>query len=323
MDANGVKNVMSVECRVSGRVPVLLSAFLFTAKLCIAEPVEVLYAWTAAGMDGWTNDSDAATLSNPGGYLNLRFPKQSSPYTASCIARRGIGGGVWVTNLSFRVLAEDNPPSALRLYIHALQPDRYWHRRLDPPAVGEWTEYNVPVDFDAGWTIGPIRSAATFMSDQDVMNWMGLYIRRSGVRSEENIRLDDFRVVGILDTSLDRDDDQMPDYWEAQYDLDPDTDDTALDEDTDGIGNLGEYAADTNPNDGDSLPAITRFLDLDPDLYLEWKGGTAATQYVEWTDSLTTNWLAIFTNPPPTTTTNLLLRFPGPVNFFRLRATRP
>jgi hypothetical protein len=299
-------------------------ALLASAVFSTAQPMQIRYTWDDPGTAGWTNHSAAAELSNPGGYLKLRFAEQDAPFSAACIARGPIPGGMRVTNLSVRVLAEEQPPSALRLVLHALGPDRFWQCVLDAPPAGVWTEYAVPVDFTAGWSIGPVSAAAVFGADREWLNWVGLYARRGGMRSEANIRIDDFRVSGVLDTGLDRDRDAMPDHWEWTYGLNPDMNDAAGDRDEDGLANIGEYAADTRPDSEASRLAIMRVEEPAPEeLYLEWIGGTAATQYVEWTDTLDGAWRALFTNRPPTTTTNLLLDAPGPVNFFRIRAARP
>ena len=51
----------------------------------------------------------------------------------------------------------------------------------------------------------------------------------------------------------DDDNDQIPDTWEAQHDLDPrDPSDATQDGDRDGADSLAEYMADTDPNDGAS-----------------------------------------------------------------------
>jgi hypothetical protein len=287
--------------------------------------MNVQYTWTDPGTGGWTNHSADAELSNPGGYLNLRFPKQDAPFSAGCIARGPIPGGMRVTNLSFRVLAEGQSPSALRLVLHALAPGRFWQCALDTPPADTWTAYSVPVDFTAGWSIGPVSSAAAFGADGASLNWAGLYARRGAIRTEASIRIDDVVLSGWRDTALDRDRDSMPDYWESAYGLNADVNDATGDNDFDGLNNLEEYVADTRPDSEASRLAITRVDEpAAQELYVEWIGGTAATQYVEWTDALDSEWLTLFTNLPPTTTaTNLLLDAPGPVNFFRIRATRP
>jgi len=52
----------------------------------------------------------------------------------------------------------------------------------------------------------------------------------------------------------DNDNDGMPDNWESQYELDPNTDDASQDKDGDGYTNLQEYQAGTNPSLASSYP---------------------------------------------------------------------
>lgn len=51
---------------------------------------------------------------------------------------------------------------------------------------------------------------------------------------------------------LDADMDEMPDYWESMYGLNPLMNDSLLDVDDDGLSNLGEYQHGTDPTDSDS-----------------------------------------------------------------------
>jgi alpha-tubulin suppressor-like RCC1 family protein len=65
-------------------------------------------------------------------------------------------------------------------------------------------------------------------------------------------------IAPIFDSNLDHDGDQMPDFWEISYDLDPMRVDSNDDMDEDGVSNLEEYIAGTNPSshdtDGDGMP---------------------------------------------------------------------
>ena len=81
---------------------------------------------------------------------------------------------------------------------------------------------------------------------------------RTGSATFGNGIIDSVEQVGgwpellTYDVPLDTDMDGMPDEWERDYGLDALTDDTAGDLDEDGLSNLGEYNADTYPNDTDS-----------------------------------------------------------------------
>lgn len=67
--------------------------------------------------------------------------------------------------------------------------------------------------------------------------------------------LSDFEE-GLLQSNpknVDTDDDQMPDFWEAENNLDISNNDASDDKDGDGVSNYQEYLNGTDPNDGTSL----------------------------------------------------------------------
>ena len=61
-----------------------------------------------------------------------------------------------------------------------------------------------------------------------------------------------FAITITSDSDSDTDSDGIPDNWENQYGLDPDTDDSATDSDGDLLTNLQEYHLGTDPTDGNS-----------------------------------------------------------------------
>jgi len=69
--------------------------------------------------------------------------------------------------------------------------------------------------------------------------------------STESFDTDNDGVGNNADT--DDDNDEMPDTWETENELNPlDAADASLDPDNDGLTNLQEYQGDTNPNVSDA-----------------------------------------------------------------------
>jgi len=134
-------------------------------------------------------------------------------------------------------------------------------------------------------------------------------------------------TIGTSPIKADTDDDQMPDGWEVDNTLDPLVDDAGQDPDFDTMNNGGEYVADTNPRDGDSVLSIINVAAEYGGIRVDWKGGRDAWQILECRSDLTSTtdqWTAIFGVPPPTPLTNAIIDL-GATNhvlFYRIRAER-
>lgn len=68
----------------------------------------------------------------------------------------------------------------------------------------------------------------------------------------------------------------MPDNWEIEHGLNPDTDDTADDLDGDGVNNLGEFVAGTEP---ERPPSVFQ-AELDGTFRLSWPSVPGKTYLV-------------------------------------------
>jgi len=133
------------------------------------------------------------------------------------------------------------------------------------------------------------------------------------------------RVHGTAPDDLDTDDDGMPDAWEIDRSLNALLNDAAIDADLDTMSNLAEFWADTDPQDSESLLAITS-LEKDPSgIFLRWQGGINAWQTIERSAELGdgADWQLLWHQDPPTAETNVL-----PISqsverqFYRVRAGR-
>jgi hypothetical protein len=141
----------------------------------------------------------------------------------------------------------------------------------------------------------------------------------------------DIGAYEYVHVSADSDGDGMPDFWEAGSGLNPASsqgeDGAGADPDDDGAGNLAEFAADTDPRDGESVLELTGIWFLGEALRVAWKGGEMSTQFLEMSTGPSLGgpgWSPILTNDPPTPVINDSggLQVTNRGAFFRIRAVR-
>jgi hypothetical protein len=138
-----------------------------------------------------------------------------------------------------------------------------------------------------------------------------------------------------VDDSGDMDGDGLPDDWERKYGLNPNDDGGPGgnpvngpdgDPDGDAVPNLDEYRADTVPTNAGSLLAVTDIENSSGALSVRWQGGIQARQFLQFRSDLVNTaeqWIAIFTNQPPTTVVTNFLDGAGDIGFYRVQAQRP
>jgi len=173
------------------------------ATLCVVmyshaqTPVDIIETWTNSDTAGWTNNPSQTTLLNPGGYLNMQFPGQSSPSNQSDIMYVDLPSEILFTNISFGFFSADVSPSSVRLCMHSTN-GNLWCVILPGPFQGQWTPYDVPVDFSqANWSVGPDSSADQFRSDMLSVDWVGVYIVRHSEVSAQNYGIKHFEMQGV------------------------------------------------------------------------------------------------------------------------------
>jgi 1,4-alpha-glucan branching enzyme len=106
--------------------------------------------------------------------------------------------------------------------------------------------------------------------------------------------------------ALDSDGDGLLNGWEQLHFNDPLLAEALADDDLDGANNLNEQAADTDPQ---SAVSVLKFINLqraETEVTLQWTGGEAVRQVIQQAPQLSGPWTPIFTNQPPTASTNSL-----------------
>ena len=113
---------------------------------------------------------------------------------------------------------------------------------------------------------------------------------------------------GLNPTSWSSTSNGIPDGWAITYGFDPALTGIASLTNANGFTTLQSYLADLNPTNPASRLALLSIAASNTDCHITWVGGSNAWQHLECSPALDTNeWLAIFTNVPPTSITNSFL----------------
>ncbi len=126
-----------------------------------------------------------------------------------------------VSHVSFRLFCTAALPEKAQLLFHSSLSGNYWCFQLPAATLGEWVWFDVPLEYAAGWTMGP--SEAAFNSDIESVDWIGVRIFRNQTE-EQAYLIDDFVVAS------------------SRYDADGD-----------GMGDLAETRVGTDPHDASSV----------------------------------------------------------------------
>lgn len=255
MNAAGQYRGGAGRCTAGSALAVVALLLVVAGRVGAWSPLDQTETWSLPGTAGWSNDVAGASVTNPAGALNVAFAAQSAPNLVGAIARRTLDPGTLLTNLSFHLAASAIPPSQLNLCLHSRLTGNLWYYALPVPAAGTGLDYQVPVDYAAGWRMGPLSTPEAFQTDMKTLDWVGLYVRRSSDTAAQASSLDDFHLQG-QSWPEDWDLDGMDNNWELRYGLQPnDPRDATADADQDGMSNLAEARAGTDPTN-----AASRFL---------------------------------------------------------------
>jgi hypothetical protein len=177
-------------------VPGLRLWLLSFCLVALADPVDLTETWSSGGLAGWTGGGSGVTLTNDAARLRLNFVEQSFVSAAVGSARYALPANTQVTNLSFRLLVGPIPPSSVSVFLRSYAGDE-WYVPLAIPASNAETTYSIPLDFSAGWTVGPRATAALLSNDLSSVTAVGVYVIREASARAQWVALDDFRVQGL------------------------------------------------------------------------------------------------------------------------------
>jgi hypothetical protein len=108
--------------------------------------------------------------------------------------------------VSFKLYCPTQLPSALDLCFCSNVSSNWWYFPLSVPVVGDWTLYNVPLEFGTGWWTGSGAGAAQFVQDRKSVGWVGVRVQRCDDLQSQAYGLDDFVLLGasqLKDTDAD------------------------------------------------------------------------------------------------------------------------
>ncbi len=221
-----------------------------------AAPFALTQDWSDTDTAGWETADGQTLLDTTDGALRITFPAQVVPAYASDIVWMPVPEHVRVTNIVFRLDAPDQPPSALRAVLAGRHSGITWFTPVVPPTAGTTVTFTVPASASSGWTPGVGHDAPAWDRDIHRAGFVGLYLRRHGDPAAQRLVLEAFRLEGIR-TLIDSDGDGMDDAWEQEHGLVVGLDDSTERRDGSGMTNREQFLAGTDPNDSNSLLALT------------------------------------------------------------------
>lgn len=191
---------------------VVCSTMLLTLGMgaAFAAQANQIEHWDNGQLNGWTDEVQyAATLGNPGTYLQLSFPAQNilMPVEDGLAGGLDASGGfisgdyvaAGVTGISFSLMTGGTLPGTIRLVLHSSESDREWsYAPLNLSGeAGVWVGNIVMLDYSTGkWRLGGHgASEEKFLEDLKHVDRIGIRIQQSGTKAQVYC-IDEFRLLG-------------------------------------------------------------------------------------------------------------------------------
>ena len=175
-----------------------------------------IHDWDTDGHN-WQSQEGFTTLTdpvvgggNPDGWLQIQFDATAAPeqdqaewFDVVYVDAQALFPGQWDTsmNVGFDFLAQDAIPGTLQVQWSSSTNSDVWAASLNPPtATNEWTSQRVYFDDWTAWQF-PGATEDQFLSDLASIDWIGVYIYRTGA-DQQSYGLDNFSLMVPEPTQL-------------------------------------------------------------------------------------------------------------------------
>lgn len=235
------------------------------------EPVEGALIYTDGGKSTKSLDNGSYLIYHSAGTYSINV--QASCYYPESISDVYVGEGIG-TKMDFFLISDGSniPPDPLTLISPyneeidvSLQPllqtdsfsdmdisDDHTKTRWQISTHPSFLDEDLVINFQSDIQLTSL-SLTTKLMPASEYYWRARVIDSCGFASEWS----DYNSFTTITDTTDTDQDNMPDVWEIQYNLDPYEDDSLEDPDGDSISNYIEYLNNTNPNKSDTIIETT------------------------------------------------------------------
>ena len=206
-------------------------AAVLLANISLAITPDTAETWNSGTAEGWKGldvlYGNSLSPANPSNCLAISFGKQSQSFPevkliyADSVSSDGRFAGNYtsagITYVHFKIYCIVKTPSKARLYICNETSGRKWYYPLTGLQVEQWTEFYVPLNFNAGWQLDSGGTEAEFSDDLTYVARIGLRFQRDGSVAAQTYMMDNFELGTSAygqDSIADTDGDGMTDAEE-------------------------------------------------------------------------------------------------------------
>jgi len=163
----------------------------------------------AQGIMGWTNEYGSTALTrqdaggNPAGWLQIAFapispdtPPGTNWYDLVYMPASNLFAGAWSTQMwvQFDFWASNQVPNQVALRWQSFSNSYIWSHGFSVVSTQSWITLSTSLMDWEDWVLGPGASEDMFLADLSSINWIGIYIERTG-SGPQIYGLDNFSLV--------------------------------------------------------------------------------------------------------------------------------